>query len=255
MVGRMPRGAEAEEGLAERKRVAVKQELLLRLHIRRLPGREVHGIARLSAQQGVLTLLAIPDVIGVRPIGVGRGRIVLLDAALHFGKQRFLQAFGVCKRALAIIVFGLQIGAYRRIELKRIAHHFAPVLRLEPSILIDEAEVVESALKGTLLRPWLGGRARGHWGRNLWMHHHKIISSLGSRPVDWRTLTSNIVIERFKSERPSSLSVEKVFIVSKPGLLHHAMLLGVCLLWDHSVNHLYRIRGFGHPEVDNNATL
>jgi hypothetical protein len=27
-----------------------------------------------------------------------------------------------------------------RIELKRIAHHFAPVLRLEPGILVDEAE-------------------------------------------------------------------------------------------------------------------
>src|SRR6266436_9989322 len=80
----------------------------------------------------MLSPLAIAHVIGVRPIRVGRGRIVLLDAALHFGKQRFLQAFGVSKRALAIIVFGLQIGAYRRIELKRIAHHFAPVLRLEP---------------------------------------------------------------------------------------------------------------------------
>src|SRR5262249_56347520 len=98
---------------------------------------------------------------GVRPIGAGRGRIVLLDATLHFGKQRFLQAFCVSKRALAIIVFGLQIGEYRRIELKRIAHHFAPVLRLEPGILVDEAEVVEGALKGTLLRLWLGRRARG----------------------------------------------------------------------------------------------
>src|SRR5262249_48416375 len=96
-----------------------------------------------------------------RPIRVGRGRIVLLDATLHFGKQRFLQAFCVSKRALAIIVCGLQIGEYRRIELNRIAHHFAPVLRLEPGILVDEAEVVEGALKGTLLRLWLGRRARG----------------------------------------------------------------------------------------------
>src|SRR5262249_16489515 len=98
---------------------------------------------------------------GVRPIGAGRGRIVLLDATLHFGKQRFLQAFCVSKRALAIIVFGLQIGEYRRIELKRIAHHFAPVLRLEPGILVDEAEVVEGALKGTLLCLWLGRRGLG----------------------------------------------------------------------------------------------
>src|SRR6266498_1228180 len=112
----------------------------------------------------MLPPLAIAHVIGVRPIGVGRGRIVLLDAALHFGKQGFLQAFGVSERALAIIVFGFQIGAYRRIELKRIAHHLAPVLRLEPGILVDKAEVVEGALTGTLLRLWLGQWARGHWG-------------------------------------------------------------------------------------------
>src|SRR5215469_10321773 len=115
----------------------------------------------------MLPLLAIAHIIGVRPIKLGRGRIVLLDATLHFGKQRFLQAFCVSKRALAIIVFGLQIGEYRRIELKRIAHHFAPVLRLEPDILVDEAEVVEGALKGTLLRLWLGRRARGPRGMKV----------------------------------------------------------------------------------------
>jgi hypothetical protein len=57
----------------------------------------------------------------------------------------------------------LQIGAYRRIELKRIAHHFAPVLRLEPGILVDEAEIVERALNGPLLRLRLGWRVCGHW--------------------------------------------------------------------------------------------
>ena len=40
----MLRGAEPEEGLAVRERVAVKQELLLRLYnIRRLRGRELRG--------------------------------------------------------------------------------------------------------------------------------------------------------------------------------------------------------------------
>src|SRR5215468_8333285 len=125
----------------------------------------------------VLPLLAIAHIIGVRPIRVGRGRIVLLDATLHFGKQRFLQAFCVSKRALAIIVFGLQIGEYRRIELKRIAHHFAPVLRLEPDILVDEAEVVEGALKGTLLRLWLGRRARSPRACKLRAHSYKITSN------------------------------------------------------------------------------
>ena len=159
----MPRGAEPEEGLAACERVTVKQQLLLRLDIRRRRGMGVRRIARLPAQQRVLPLLAIAHVIGVGPIGVGHGRIVLLDAALHLGEQRFLQSLGVGERVLAIIVFGLQVGAYRRIELLRVAHHLAPVLRLEPGILVDEAQVVERALDGTLLRLRLGQRARGHW--------------------------------------------------------------------------------------------
>jgi hypothetical protein len=46
----MPRGPELEKGLAVRESVAVKQELLLGLHFRRLRGREVQGIAWLPAQ-------------------------------------------------------------------------------------------------------------------------------------------------------------------------------------------------------------
>jgi len=46
----MSGGTEPEEGLAVRESVAVKQELLLWLHIRRLRGREVQGIAWLPAQ-------------------------------------------------------------------------------------------------------------------------------------------------------------------------------------------------------------
>jgi hypothetical protein len=81
------------------------------------------------------------------------------------------------------IKFGLQIGAYRRIELKRIAHHFAPVLRLEPGILVDETEVVEGALKGTLLRLWLGRRARGHWR----VHGGGLVIPLAVGPDHFRT--------------------------------------------------------------------
>jgi hypothetical protein len=118
----------------------------------------------LPANQRVLPILTIAHVIRVRTIGVGHGRIVFLDAALHFRKQRFLQALGVGERALTVIVFGSQIGAYRRIELKRIAHHFAPVLRFEPGKLVDEADTVERALKGPLLRLRLAWRGRENWG-------------------------------------------------------------------------------------------
>src|SRR3981081_4909259 len=132
----MPRGAQPEERLALRERVAVEQELLLRLYVRHLRGRDVRRTARFAAQQGMLPVLAIARVIGVGPVGLGNRRIVLLDTAFYFGEQRLLQAFGLGEDALAIVVLGLQIGAYRRIELRRIAHHFAPVLRLEPGIFI-----------------------------------------------------------------------------------------------------------------------
>ena len=46
--------------------------------------------------------------------------------------RRFLQGRIVGEGVLAIIVLCLQIGADRRIELLRIAHHFAPILGLEP---------------------------------------------------------------------------------------------------------------------------
>src|SRR3954469_4312253 len=96
--------AEAEEGLAARERVAVKQELLLRPFVRRLRGRTISEISGLSAQQGMLPPLAIARVIGVGPIGFGHGGIILLDAAFHFGKHRVLQTLGVGERALAIVV-------------------------------------------------------------------------------------------------------------------------------------------------------
>src|SRR6187401_194484 len=100
--------AEAEERLALRERVAVQQEPLLRPCCYRLRGSNVGGIARLPAQQVMLPALAIARVIGIRTVGLWHGGIVLLDAALHFGKQRVLQAFGVGERALAIVVLSLQ---------------------------------------------------------------------------------------------------------------------------------------------------
>jgi hypothetical protein len=89
-----------------------------------------------------------------------RGLDLTMPATLLARADEVIEPFGVGERALAVIVFGLQIGAYCRIELKRIAHHFAPVLRLEPGIFVDEADTVERVLKGTLLRLRLARRAR-----------------------------------------------------------------------------------------------
>ena len=68
---------------------------------------------------------------------------------------------------LAIIVFCLQVGADRRIELLRIAHHLPPVLGLEPGILVDEPSAVEIADKRPLLRLRLARRASVSVGSKL----------------------------------------------------------------------------------------
>jgi hypothetical protein len=69
---------------------------------------------------------------------------------------RLLQACSLAERAFAIIVFGLQICADRRIELERVAHHFPPVLK--PIELVVQAHAVERAGKHMLLCPRLAGR-------------------------------------------------------------------------------------------------
>src|SRR3954452_5105166 len=70
------------------------------------------------------------------------------------------------ERALAITVFGFEIGAYLWIKLRRIAHYLLPVLRPQPSILVHEADAVDRALKRTLLRLRLNCVIRAHWGKS-----------------------------------------------------------------------------------------
>src|ERR1700738_839355 len=66
---------------------------------------------------------------------------------------------------------GLQIGAYRRIELRRIAHHFAPVLRLEPGILVIARPVKAGETQLDLREAHLinqQAEALWHWLERAW---------------------------------------------------------------------------------------
>lgn len=130
---------------------------------------------RLPAQQRVLPVLAIAQVIGEGPVGIGHGEIVLFDPSLHFREQRRLQRRGIGERALAVVIFLLQISADGRIELFRIAHDLLPVGGLEPAELVAEVHAMEGAHGGPLLRARFAGRAGMPLGWKLRPHSNPIL--------------------------------------------------------------------------------
>ena len=110
------------------------------------------GAGRLPAHHRVLPLPAIARVIGVRPIGVGHGRIVLLDAALHFGKQAFLQRFRIGERTLAFYLLHAR-GRHSRAE---VATSITHVLTWREGLVVQLTEsafyvAVKHGIKGSLL--------------------------------------------------------------------------------------------------------
>jgi hypothetical protein len=86
-----------------------------------------------------------------------------------------LQRRGIGERALAIVIFLLQISADGRIELFRIAHDLLPVSSLEPSELVVEAHAVEGAHDRPLLRARFVRHAGRPLGFELWPHSHPIV--------------------------------------------------------------------------------
>jgi hypothetical protein len=114
----------------------------------------------------VLAALAIADEIRIGAVRARHRGVVLLDASFHFGKQRFLQLFGVGERGLGVGVLGLEIAADLRVEHGRIAHHLAPIVRAQPGVVVRQRDAVPGRNLGVAFR------ARGRRQARCAIEHH-----------------------------------------------------------------------------------
>ncbi len=99
-------------------------------------------VARSAAEQRILAAGNEARVVGERAVRRRHRAVVLLEPALHLGKEIALQQVRVGKLRVAERVLGLEVGANFRIECPRIAHDLLPVVRPEPGIVVDELEPV-----------------------------------------------------------------------------------------------------------------
>jgi hypothetical protein len=119
--------ADPEIGLALGLLVAVDQDGLLA------------ALARDAEEARLLAAGAEGGAVGEGPVLHRHGGIVLLDAALHLGKQRLAQFFRPGQHLRLIGVFGLQMGADVGSQHRGIAKHLLPVLRPQPGIIVRSA--------------------------------------------------------------------------------------------------------------------
>ena len=100
--------------------------------------------------------------IGIVAVGP-RHRIVRFRyPPAHFRNQRLLQADSRGHHRIGIGVFGLEMGADICRQQRRVAHHVAPVLGLQPGIVVVPANAVMDGLS----RPFFGARRSGPAGHS-----------------------------------------------------------------------------------------
>ena len=99
-------------------------------------------IARLAAEQGILSAGDEARVVGIGAVGRRDRAVVLLEPALHLGEQLALQQVGVGKLRIAVGVLGIEVAADLGCELLGVAHHLLPVVVAQPGVIIDELDPV-----------------------------------------------------------------------------------------------------------------
>lgn len=130
----------AEIGLALGLPVAVDQNFLCAT------------LARFAHEAGVLAAGHIGNTVGERPVWRGDSAVVFLDAALHLGKERFLQLRRIRHGGFEMGILGLEERADLGVQRFRLAHHLLPVLRPQPVVGIDTAAAVNRVADRTLRR-------------------------------------------------------------------------------------------------------
>ena len=130
MVGRVVDPADAEIGLACRLGIAIDKDIL------------GAAIAWRPEEARLLAAEFERRTVGIGAIRHRHGRIVLLDAALHFREQVLPQRLGVGHQRGLIAVLGLEVGADIRVQNGGVAKHLLPVLRPQPGIFIRPGHAV-----------------------------------------------------------------------------------------------------------------
>ena len=136
-------------------RVAVQQDLLI-------AGRGLRGgIDGTARKDRILAAFAVAHEIFERTVGQGRGGIILLDAALHFLEQGFLEVPGGRHDGVQIGVLGVQMLADLRLQDGRVLHYGLPVVVAQPGIIIGARAAQLLGLKRLLAGAGRDGGARG----------------------------------------------------------------------------------------------
>src|SRR6202022_4139309 len=125
---------------------------------------------RHAAEQLVLPTLAKPAEIGVNTIRRGDAGIVFLDPPAHLLHQRLLQACGVAKQALGVVVFSFEIFPDVGVQDRGIAQPLLPVRIPDPCIVVGH----RYAVGGEGMRAPRRDR-RGLWACSLGRLGHSIL--------------------------------------------------------------------------------
>src|ERR1051325_2951727 len=99
-----------------------------------------------AIHQRMLAAFAVAHEVSVASVAHGHGRVVLLDAAAHFGDQPFSELRRLAKGFFRVAVFRFQVAANFGIKDARIAHDVAPVGGAEPSVIVDQALAMNETL-------------------------------------------------------------------------------------------------------------
>ncbi len=144
----MDRRRELEEGEARALPVAVDQDDLTGLGaaigggLGALAGQDDHG-ARAPADQRVLTAVAVAGVVGVRPVGHRHAAVVLADAGPHLGDERLPQWLGPVEGGPGERVLRVEMGPDIGGQGGGVLENLAPVLGLQPGIIVDDLLAVD----------------------------------------------------------------------------------------------------------------
>src|SRR5204863_10026089 len=107
-----------------------------------------------TVDERMLAAFAVLHEIRITSVAERHRRVVLLDAAAHFGDEPLSQLGRPLERFFRVSIFSLEIGANFGVEDGGIPHDVGPVRGAEPGVIVDHALAMNETLDGL----WFCGR-------------------------------------------------------------------------------------------------